>query len=104
MAVKQRWPAYRGCTLEPVYNGHPWDHAEWLLNTSGFARLGTQGALSAKINEVAVRTRIKQWSVTDRWLSLSGKGTIFRNSDCRGLEALACSYNYIHLFSVSLYK
>ena len=21
--------------MKPVYNGHPWDHAEWLLNRSG---------------------------------------------------------------------
>ena len=22
-------------TVEPVCNGHPWDHAKWLLNRSG---------------------------------------------------------------------
>ena len=22
-------------TVEPVYNGHPWDHAEWLLYRGG---------------------------------------------------------------------
>ena len=21
--------------MEPVYNGHPWDHAKWLLNRGG---------------------------------------------------------------------
>ena len=34
MAVIQRWPAYIGGTVT-VYNGHPWDHAKWLLYRGG---------------------------------------------------------------------
>ena len=35
-----------GALVESVYNGHPWDHAEWLLNRGGLlieftAPLGT---------------------------------------------------------------
>ena len=25
----------KGHTVEPVYNGHPWDHAKWLLYGGG---------------------------------------------------------------------
>ena len=30
-AVRDNWCLYVGCTVEPLYNGHPWDWAKVTL-------------------------------------------------------------------------